>query len=248
MAERFAVILPAAGQSSRFGGMIKKPFVELDGRPVWQRTAEHFWNRDDVCSVILVIDPDDRESFRERYGALIAFNNITIVDGGAERFSSVNNALRQLPDDATFVAIHDAVRPLVNRALIDAVFADAVEHRASIVAVPVADTLKRVQDSAMIEETVDRADLWQAQTPQVFRRDDIVRAYANLDEQSRSITDDAQLIEALGITVHVTMGSRRNFKITTRDDLDFAEALLAHEKRTQPKRVSRPFDDDENSW
>ena len=249
MSERFAVILPAAGQSTRFGGPIKKPFVELDGKPIWQRSAELFWNRDDVVRVILVVDPEDRETFRERYGPLLAFHNITVVEGGSERFASVNNALAKLPDESTFVAIHDAVRPLTTRAQIDAVFANAVQHRASILAVPVADTLKRVADDPpMIQETVDRKQLWQAQTPQVFRRDDILKAYLQLDEQSKSITDDAQLIESLGIPIHVTLSSRRNFKITTRDDLDFASALLAHAKKNEPKAIRRPFDDDENSW
>ena len=146
MSEPFAVIMPAAGQSTRFGGPVKKPFVELDGKPIWQRSAELFWNRDDVVTVILVVDPGDRETFKERYGPLLAFHNITIVEGGAERFASVNNALQQLPEEATYVAIHDAVRPLVTRSTIDAVFANAIKHRASILAVPVADTLKRVVD------------------------------------------------------------------------------------------------------
>ena len=166
MSNRFAVILPAAGQSSRFGGTVKKPFVMLGERPIWQRTAELFWNRDDVSKVILVLDPDDRKRFLERFGHLIAFNNITVVEGGPERFASVNNALQHLPDDAHYVAIHDAVRPLVSKTQIDTVFANAIEHGASILAAPVADTLKRVNgDTSKIQETVNREQLWHAQTP-----------------------------------------------------------------------------------
>jgi len=118
-----AVIIPAAGKSSRFGGNEKKPFVSLDGRPIWQRSAELFWSRDDVSKVYLVIAPEDREDFRTRFGHLIAFANIQLVDGGAERFESVANALVVIPDSVSLIAVHDAVRPLATANLIDAVFA-----------------------------------------------------------------------------------------------------------------------------
>src|SRR5258707_11962308 len=93
-----AVIIPAAGQSTRFGGKEKKPFVSLDGRPVWQRSAELFWTRDDVTTVYLVVAPDDRDAFRTRYAHVIAFANAEVVDGGAERFDSVANALARVPE------------------------------------------------------------------------------------------------------------------------------------------------------
>src|SRR5882757_9907256 len=100
-----AVIMPAAGQSSRFGGVEKKPFVSLDGRPVWQRTAELFWNRPDVSKVYLVLAPGDRDEFRGRFGHLIAFANVELVDGGAERFESVANALARIPAGVDLVAV-----------------------------------------------------------------------------------------------------------------------------------------------
>src|SRR5262245_45019901 len=129
---RFAVILPAAGKSSRFGGMEKKPFVSLNGRPVWQRAAEAFWNREDVSKVYLVLSPEDRDDFQTRFGHLIAFNNTKIIDGGAERFESVANALAKIPESVPFVAVHDAVRPLVTPAIVDAVFRAAEEHGAAM--------------------------------------------------------------------------------------------------------------------
>src|SRR6476469_822458 len=107
-----AVIIPAAGKSSRFAGREKKPFASLDGRPVWQRSAELFWTRDDVSKVYLVVAPEDREEFRGRFAHLIAFANAEVVDGGAERFDSVANALARVPEAVEFVAVHDAVRPL----------------------------------------------------------------------------------------------------------------------------------------
>src|SRR5437763_12987441 len=130
-----AVIIPAAGKSSRFGGREKKPFVSLDGRSVWQRSAELFWTRDDVTKVYLVISPDDRDEFRRRFTHLIAFANAELIDGGAERFDSVANALAKVPPTVDLVAVHDAVRPLAPLSLVDAVFAAAAAHGAAVPAV-----------------------------------------------------------------------------------------------------------------
>jgi 2-C-methyl-D-erythritol 4-phosphate cytidylyltransferase len=225
---RFSVIIPAAGKSSRFGGLEKKPFVSLDGRPVWQRAAEPFWAREDVERVYVVIATEDRDDFRRRFQGLIAFvEKVKIVDGGAERFESVANALALVPDDVPHVAVHDAVRPLVTGALIDSVLRAAEEHGAAMPAVPVADTLKQVDPATnRITGTVPRANVWQAQTPQIFRRDWLVEAYAKRAALASPITDDAQLIEAIGHSVVVVPGSPINFKITTKDDLELADAVL----------------------
>ncbi|MBY0514618.1 MAG: 2-C-methyl-D-erythritol 4-phosphate cytidylyltransferase, partial [Gemmataceae bacterium] len=228
------------------GGREKKPYVSLDGRPVWQRTAELFWTRDDVSMVYLVLSPGDRDDFRTRFGHLIAFVNVKIVDGGAERFDSVANALAAIPASVPFVAVHDAVRPLATPALIDSVFAAAREHGAAIPAVPVADTLKRVREgTTRITETIPRAGLWQAQTPQVFRRDWLAEAYAK--RSGAVVTDDAQLVEALGHPVAVVPGSAANFKITTKDDLQLAEAVLKARERKPAARPALGFDD-EAKW
>src|SRR5262245_53037835 len=152
-----AVIIPAAGKSSRFGGREKKPYVSLDGRPIWLRSAELFWKRDDVSKVYLVIAPDDREEFRSRFGHLIAFANAEVVSGGTERFDSVANALALVPDSVPFVAVHDAVRPLTPNAVIDAVFSAAQKEGAAMPAVPVADTLKQVDVENRITGTLPRA-------------------------------------------------------------------------------------------
>lgn len=244
---KFAVIIPAAGQSSRFGGMEKKPFVGLDGRPIWQRSAELFWSRPDVSRVYLVLSPEDRDSFRSRFGHLLAFTNAEIVEGGAERFESVANALSKVPDDVDFVAVHDAVRPMVTTKQIDAVFATAAETGAAMLAVPLADTLKRV-DASVIVETIPRAGLWQAQTPQVFRHDWLVAAYANRSKLGTAITDDAQLIEASGHAVTVVPGSASNFKITTKDDLELAEAVMKSRAKPADERPAARGFGDEAEW
>ena len=243
-----AVVIPAAGKSSRFGGIEKKPFVSLDGRPVWLRSAELFWSRPDVSKVYVVVSPDDRDEFRGRFGHLLAFQNAEIVTGGAERFDSVANALERIPSDVEFVAVHDAVRPLVTPRLIDAVFATAAEKGAAMLAVPVADTLKRVDAENRITDTVPRAGLWQAQTPQVFRRDWLADAYARRASLSAEITDDSQLMEAAGHAVFVVPGALANFKITTRDDLELADAVLkARAPKPEPEVKARAFDD-EAKW
>lgn len=246
---RFAVILPAAGRSSRFGGLEKKPFVSLEGRPVWQRAAELFWNRDDVSEVLIVIDPADRDDFRSRFGHLIAFTNAKLVDGGSERFESVYKALEQLPEEVEFVAVHDAVRPLTPPAVVDAVFAKAKETGAAIVGLPVADTLKQAEPKEkVIGRTVPRHNLWRAQTPQVFRRDWLIEAYRRRAEIAEPITDDAQLVEALGHAVSIVDGAEENFKITTKSDLQLATAILnGRDKKQESSRPTLGFRD-EAQW
>lgn len=249
MSGRFAVIVPAAGKSSRFGGREKKPFVSLDGRPIWLRAAEMFWKRDDVNKVYLVIAPADRDEFRGRFGHLLAFANAEVVAGGEERFESVANALARVPDSVEFVAIHDAVRPLTPVTFIDAVFAAAEKSGAAMLAIPVSDTLKQVDPATnRISGTVPRGGLWQAQTPQVFRRELLVAAYAKRHELKTSITDDAQLVEALGNEVFVVPGSPLNFKITTRDDIELAEAVLRSRGSKASSPRPAPVFDDEAKW
>ncbi len=244
---RFGVILPAAGKSSRFRDREKKPFVNLDGRAVWLRTAELFVTRSDVVQCLIVVAPEDQELFRRRYSANLVFLNIQIVNGGKERFDSVANALAALNDDVEYVAIHDVVRPCLTNALIDAVFARAAHTGAAMLAVPVTDTIKRANAEAQVTETVSREGYWLAQTPQVFRRDWLVSAYGQRDKIKGPITDDAQLLEATGKTVHLVTGSPSNLKITAREDLALAEAILHSRPKPKPSGPAHPFAD-EAQW
>src|SRR5437016_4379278 len=147
---KFAMILPAAGKSSRFGDKEKKPYQTLDGRAVWLRAAELFVARDDVCQTLLVISPDDQEMFERRYRANILFMNVQVVMGGAERFESVANAIAKLNPAAEYVAIHDAVRPCLTAEMIDAVFAAAATQGAAMLGVPIADTVKTADAQKMV--------------------------------------------------------------------------------------------------
>jgi 2-C-methyl-D-erythritol 4-phosphate cytidylyltransferase len=246
---RFAVILPAAGRSTRFGDpKQKKIYADLDGRAVWLRAAEPFLNRDDVGQILVAIAPEDRDLFERRYRPNVAFLNITVLDGGAERADSISNALEAADPSCDFIAVHDAARPCLAPDLVDAVFAAAVAHGAAILAVPVADTLKRAGSDGVIVETVPRAGLHGAQTPQVFRRDLFERAYANRSRLPGPATDDALLVEALGHPVHVVEGSPMNLKITTAADLRLAGAILRSLPPSKPEAPAHPFADERAMW
>lgn len=240
---RFAVILPAAGKSTRFHlQKRKKTFADLKGRAVWLRSAEHFVNRDDVTQTIVVVSPDDLEWFKEKYAPNLAFMNVEIVAGGAERADSVRNGLARVKPEAEFVAVHDAARPLLVPEWIDKVFRAAEKTGGAILATPVTSTLKRGRGDATIHETVSREGLWAAQTPQVFRRDWLLEAYAK--QGTLQPTDEAQLIEQLGRPVALVEGSPLNIKITT--DADFRLAEVALDALPKPKGIKalHPFAED----
>jgi 2-C-methyl-D-erythritol 4-phosphate cytidylyltransferase len=246
---RFAVILPAAGRSTRFGDpKQKKIYADLDGRAVWLRAVEPFVNRDDVGQILLAIAPEDRELFERRYRPNVAFLNIKVLEGGDERADSVANALEAADPSCDFVAVHDAARPCLTGELVDSVFSAAIIHGAAILAVPVADTLKRADADGVIVETVPRAGLFGAQTPQVFRRDLLMKAYANRSSLSGSATDDALLVEALGHPVRVVAGSPMNLKITTPADLRLASAILQSMPKPTADAPARPFADEQAMW
>ena len=241
---RFAVILPAAGKSSRFRDQhYKKPFATLDGRAVWIHAAEKFCNRQDVGQTILVISPEDREEFNGKFGGNAALMGVEVVEGGALRSDSVANALIRVKADCDYVAVHDAARPCIVEAWIDAVFAAAIKSGAAILAAPVTGTLKRAAADQTIAETVARENLWEAQTPQVFRRQLLESAYARPGKEPA--TDDAQLVERVGHKVTIVPGSPMNIKITTKDDLRTAAALLKALPRPRLAGPAHPFADDD---
>ena len=261
-----SVIVPAAGRGRRFGDKANKIFAKLGGRPVFIRTLERFVNRDDVCQVLLVVSAADREIMAEKYAGNLGLMNVKMVTGGAERRDSVGCALAEVDPQADLVAVHDAVRPCVSPLWIDAVFAAAAKHGAAILAYPVHGTLKltstvegesQMDPAAMllgesvaaktrkapqrrvIDQTVPRSGLWQAQTPQAFRRELLLEAYAAAD--TPAATDDAQMVEALGHEVTIVTGDPRNVKITTRDDLAMAAAVINSLPKPKPKSDGNPF-------
>jgi 2-C-methyl-D-erythritol 4-phosphate cytidylyltransferase len=240
---RFAVILPAAGKSTRFHNRAyKKQYAPLAGRAVWLYSADRFVNRPDVAQVILVISPEDRELFDLRFASNVTILGLTVVEGGAERADSVEKALAKLKPDVEYVCVHDSARPCLAEEWIDRVFAAAEKHGAAILALPIAGTIKRVGKDENISETVPRDGLWEAQTPQVFRRDLLLEAYAQ--RAGFEATDDAQLVERLGRPVAVVQGSPLNLKIATNQDLRLAEQALKVLPKPKLNAPAHPFADD----
>ncbi len=240
----FAVILPAAGRSSRFQHKhYRKPFAPLANRAVWLHAAERFLSRKDVTQLVLVIGAEDREHFELKFQANVAVLGIDVVEGGAERGDSVEKALDVIKPAADFVCIHDAARPLLADAWIDRVFDAAEKSGAAILAIPVSGTLKRVGEGQVVEETVSREGLWEAQTPQVFRRQLLLDAYAQRGDFKA--TDDAELVERLGQPVSVVNGSPINMKITTQEDLHLAEHALKALPKPKFGGSAHPFANDD---
>lgn len=239
---KVAVIIPAAGAGKRFGGSVKKPFTQLDGRPLFIRTLELFANRPDVCQVLLAVGPEDYDVVREKYAANLMFMNVRLVRGADERFKSVQAALSEVAADAELVCVHDAVRPCVLPRWIDEVFAAASASGGAILATPLTGTIKRVAGK-LIEGTVSRAQLYEAQTPQVFRAELLRAAYAALPADAAP-TDDAQVVEMLGKPVAIVEADRRNIKVTTGSDMTLASAIIRDmEREARPNRPSGAFEE-----
>jgi 2-C-methyl-D-erythritol 4-phosphate cytidylyltransferase len=240
----FGVILLTAGKSNRFKDREKKQFADLDGRSVWLHSLDLFSNRNDVAQILIVTDPEDEEVFDRRYRANVAFiSNSKMVKGGDERADSVQNALVHIAANVEYVAVHDTARPCLTKDLIDRVFDAVQETKAAALACPVTDTLKRV-DGGKSVETVSRENLWAIQTPQVFEKKLIGQAYAQRSRVTVPITDDAQLVEAIGHPVTMVESDATNIKITTKKDLLLAAAILKSRPKPKPEGFIHPFAED----
>ena len=237
-----SVVIPAAGAGERFGGRVKKPFAQIDARPIFIRSIELFVNRPDVKEILLTVAPEDYDVVKEKYAANLMFMGIKLVKGGPRRFESVRLALGQVDESADLICIHDAVRPCILDSWIDEVFALAEKAGAAILAAPLTGTVKRVKGKS-IEETVPREGLYEAQTPQVFRRELLVRSYADLPSDVQP-TDDAQVVERAGHPVAIAVSDRRNIKITSPSDMTLAAAILKDLSRAAKSGKPRgPFEE-----
>ena len=218
-----SVIIAAGGAGRRFGGDRNKIFEPIGDRPVFLRSIDLFAARDDVCEILLVASSADRGHIEKVFADDLSRLGVSLVTGGDTRSRSVRNALSAVGEAARLVCVHDAVRPCVSAASIDAVFAAAERTGAAILALPVTEAVKRVSTDRTIVEAVDRECLWQAQTPQVFAKDVLRQAY----ELGREADDDAELVRMVGQPVHVVHGEPGNIKITTAGDLAILRALFA---------------------
>jgi 2-C-methyl-D-erythritol 4-phosphate cytidylyltransferase len=226
---KYQVIIPAAGQGKRMKAGKNKLLLELEGRPILIHTLEVF-ERDPACEgIILAVHPDDEktlEELAERHG----IGKIEkMVIGGVERQDSVYNALKSVKN-AEMVLVHDGARPFIAASVINELVREAELRGAAIAAAPVKDTIKKAVDG-LVKETIERSSLWQVQTPQAFRTQLLSAAHQRAEQEGFTGTDDASLVERLGEEVGIIESDYDNIKITTPEDLYFAEAILA--KRRQ---------------
>ena len=232
--QKIAVVIPAAGSGSRMGTKEVKTFLKLMGRDLIEWTIDPFLENDWVDQILIVGRRQEEERFegllnkirseRTEKGQKVPAMNF--VAGGPDRLESVYNGLMQLNEDIAFVMIHDGARPLVTPEIIERCLLDTLEHNASVVCVPVKDTIKVATDDHFVDYTPDRTRLFSIQTPQCFERNLLLRAYEQGRMQGLAATDDSGLVEAFGHPVKLTLGSYHNIKVTTPEDLMLAEQIL----------------------
>jgi 2-C-methyl-D-erythritol 4-phosphate cytidylyltransferase len=218
------VIIVAAGRGSRTSSQELKQFRWVAGKPMLLHSIQTFQARADVAMVVCVL-PREYVGDPPPWIFQSETDRLLLSVGGRERSESVANGLEDLPTECEIVVIHDAARPLVTSETIGRVIDEARQGNGAVAAIPVIDTLKRVESNGKVIETVDRFGLWRAQTPQAFPRKAIERAHREARDADRIATDDAALCEQIGLPVVVVRGSERAQKITEENDFALVEAL-----------------------
>jgi len=223
MSVRMAVLIAAAGAGSRMGG-VRKQFLELAGEPILVHALRPFLAHPDLVLAVVALPAE--EAMRPPTWLTELDPRIRIVAGGAQRGDSIRRALDVVPEDVDVVLVHDAARPLVSASIIDRVVTAAAGGHGAVAGIPVVDTLKVVDPAGRVVATEDRARFRRAQTPQGFPRPMLMEAYRRAEAEGTQGTDDAALVENCGASVVIVDDTAENFKVTSRGDLQFAEAIL----------------------
>ncbi|MCX5697763.1 MAG: 2-C-methyl-D-erythritol 4-phosphate cytidylyltransferase [Candidatus Omnitrophica bacterium] len=221
-------IVLAAGKGARFRSRIPKPLLEVERRPIIIRCLGILSLNPSIKEIIVVANPSNRDGIKDRIHRYHIDKVKGVVLGGRERKDSVVCGLKAISADAEFVLIHDAARPFIDKRLVASVIREAQKTKAAILAVPVKNTIKAIchlpfAREKIVARTLNRDELWEVQTPQVFERKLILEAYKRFGHCQ--VTDDAMLVEKLGTRVSVVEGSYDNIKITTPEDLVIAQAI-----------------------
>lgn len=219
--------MPAAGSGTRMNTDIPKPFIKVAGKSILEHTIACFSTYPQLLQVIIASQKSyipEIEGMAKKYTSEKL--RMTVVEGAESRQGSVYNALQEVDERADLVAIHDAVRPFVSQNQIRFCCDAAEEFGAAVLGIPSKDTIKKVDDQHIVVETPERTTLWHAQTPQVFRKELLIKAYEIAIKNSFIGTDDASLVEYAGGRVKMVEGGQENFKITFPVDLKLAELLL----------------------
>jgi 2-C-methyl-D-erythritol 4-phosphate cytidylyltransferase/2-C-methyl-D-erythritol 2,4-cyclodiphosphate synthase len=240
-----AAIIPAGGSGSRMGLGVPKQFVALAGKPLLIHTLEAFAGLDSLSDIVLVVP----EAHLSHTVSLLAEARLAkvgkVVPGGRTRQDSVKAGFAALSEDIELVMVHDGARPLVSGRLIEKCLAAAAEYGAALAALPVKDTLKQVE-GYVVQKTIERSPLWQAQTPQAAKAPLLRKAFALAEEHNFIGTDEASVLEHAAIDVHVVVGEERNIKITRPEDLRLAEALLMNDEKMENRpaamRIGHGYD------
>lgn len=224
MKGKWGVVIVAAGRGTRMGTKESKQYLQLGNKPILVHTLELFQGLEEVEEIVLVVGADDIERCKEWTNLYKLSKVKAVVAGGAERQHSVHIGVKAIRTE--WVMVHDGVRPLVSASAVQACCEVAEQSGAAVLAVPVKDTIKQVNDAGVITATPDRRSLWAIQTPQAFRRSLLLEAHERAESDEFLGTDDAMVVERLGIPVTVAEGEYTNIKITTPEDLPYAQFLL----------------------
>jgi len=222
----FTLIIPAAGIGKRMGSDTPKPYLMLKGKSVLEHTLSCFRDIDSLKQVIVSTSVSYHDQTSEILNRLFDEVETAVVEGGERRQDSIYNAFQEVSESIHYVAIHDAVRPFIRAGRITECLNATTGTGAAIIGVPVKDTIKQVDADHIISHTPDRSALWQAQTPQIFRKDLYNQAYNYAIDHNVEVTDDASLFEAAGMDVRIVEGDRENLKLTYPVDFRIAEMLV----------------------
>ena len=228
MADWISAIVPAGGRGVRMGSNVPKQFLTLGDVPLLVHALQTFESCSIISEIVLVVPEDDCAYCHDHIVPNYGLKKISrVVGGGRRRQDSVLNGVQVTNPTSDIVVVHDAVRPFVTERMIADVVKAARKHGAAIVAIPLRDTVKRVNFDGLIEETLSREKLWAAQTPQAFQRDILLRAHEQGETDGVDATDDAFLVERMGLSVSVVQGSFHNIKVTRPEDLQMGQAILS---------------------
>ncbi|QAY67832.1 2-C-methyl-D-erythritol 4-phosphate cytidylyltransferase [Paenibacillus protaetiae] len=233
MEAKWGVVVVAAGRGTRMGTSESKQYLLLGNKPILVHTLELFESMAEIAEIVVVTGSGEIGRCRELAEQYGLHKVRHVVAGGSERQHSVYKGIAALGNRADWVMVHDAVRPFVTSEAVRACCSAAEQHGAAVLAVPVKDTIKQVNEAGIITATPDRSRLWAIQTPQAFRRELLAEAHEQAAAASFVGTDDAMVVERMGVPVAVAAGDYTNIKITTPDDLPYAEFLLSQRDRRE---------------
>ena len=224
---KVSAIIVAGGKGTRMNETVPKQYLDLGGQPILSHTIMALDACENIDDLIVVVPEKDIGYCRRTIiSPLCLQKKFQLVPGGKKRRDSVYNGLKVLNNTTDIVLIHDGVRPFIKQEQVNSCIAGSISFGACIIGVPVGDTLKIVNQSGYIDDTLERSGIWTAQTPQAFRYDILLEAHETAKRKGYNVTDDATLVEKMGIHVKIIKGSKKNIKITTREDLELARTML----------------------